>query len=171
MNAYSKIDSSSATTHKSRSIDFSDFFSFPQTPKPVRKTVPPTNLRADKHDEQESNDNKEAQNCCPPQSQSQSQSQSEGERFGVILGRSCSVSSSSSSSSASGFQATMKRAFSIRRSSSVSERYCRIHDQSMAIASDHELDINIDGGDGKTTEKRRQRGGKILKACKRLLGL
>lgn len=154
MNAYSKID-----THKSRSIDF---FSFPQTPKPVpvRKTVPST-----KHEQEESNDH----NCCPPQSQSQS----EGERFGVILGKSCSVSSSSSSSTASGFQTTMKRAFSIRRSSSVSERYCRIHDQSMAIASDHDLDIIInDGGEGKTTEKRRQKGGKkILKACKRLLGL
>jgi hypothetical protein len=159
MNAYSKIGST-ATTHKSRSIDFSDYFSFPQTPKPVpvRKTVPPT-----KHEQEE------AHNCCPPQSKKEDH---EGQRFGVILGRSCSVSSSSSSSSSSGFQATMKRAFSIRRSSSVSERYCRIHDQSMAIASDHhELDINIDGGDGKTTEKKKHKGGKILKACKRLLGL
>jgi len=143
MNAYSKIGGSSSSTHKSRSIDFSDFFSFPQTPKPVRrKAVPPT-----KHEEES------AHNGCPPQSESKKED--EGERFGVILGRSCSVSSSSS-----GFQATMKRAFSIRRSSSVSERYCRIHDQSMAIASDHELE-----------KKRQIRGGKILKACKRLLGL
>ncbi|KAK7328330.1 hypothetical protein VNO77_22434 [Canavalia gladiata] len=50
-----------------------------------------------------------------------------GERFGVILGRSGSVSS------ASGFQATfMKRAFSMRRSSSVSER---IHNHRNAVKS------------------------------------
>ncbi|KAG5107186.1 hypothetical protein AAZX31_16G002300 [Glycine max] len=80
----------------------------------------------------------------------------EGERFGVILGRSASVSSSSSSSQ-------FQRAFSMTRSSSVSERYRRIHDQedtpittSPSIAS-----------------KKKQRGGanKILKACKRLLRL
>ncbi|KAG4937849.1 hypothetical protein GLYMA_16G002700v4 [Glycine max] len=77
----------------------------------------------------------------------------EGERFGVILGRSASVSSSSQ----------FQRAFSMTRSSSVSERYRRIHDQedtpittSPSIAS-----------------KKKQRGGanKILKACKRLLRL
>ncbi|XP_006592657.2 uncharacterized protein LOC114378961 [Glycine soja] len=76
----------------------------------------------------------------------------EGEKFGVMLGRSASSSSSSS-------QFQFQRAFSMRRSSSVSERYCRIHDQYTPppIGS-----------------KKKQRGGgpnKILKACKRLLRL
>jgi hypothetical protein len=142
MNGYSKIGSSSTTTtstHKStRSIDF---FSFPppqaQTPKPIRN-LPPTTQRED-----------------------------QGERFGVILGRSSSVSNSSSSSLASGFQATMKRTFSVRRSSSsVTDRYCRIHDQSMAIASDElDEDNNINNKTNRGTR------GKILKACKRLFGL
>ncbi|KAJ1420008.1 hypothetical protein SESBI_14755 [Sesbania bispinosa] len=131
MNGYSKIHTH--TAHKSsRSIDFSDFFSFPQTPKP--STSSPIAEEPNK-----------TQN-----------SGNGGERFGVILGRSGSVSSSTSG----GFQATMKRAFSMRRSSSVSERYCRIHDQDMAIASD---DIN--------KKKHSGGGAKILKACKRLLGL
>ncbi|CAK8530133.1 unnamed protein product [Lathyrus sativus] len=137
MNGYSKIGSTTTTTtnHKSRSVDFSDIFSFSQTPKPIGNStatvVPSVN---------------------------------EGEKFGVILGRSCSVSSSSSS--ASGFQATLKRAFSGRRCSSVSERYCRIHDQNMVIASDEF--IKEDAHD--LPNKKKQRGGKILKVCKRLFG-
>lgn len=147
MNGYSKIGSTpTTTTQKSRSIDFSDIFSFSQTPKPIRNTttvVPPTTLEA-------INDNEVIKN--------------EGERFGVILGRSSSVSSSSCS--ASGFQATVKRAFSVRRCSSVSESYCRIHDQNMVIASDEF--VKEDGDD--VTKKKKQRGGKILKVCKRLFG-
>jgi hypothetical protein len=168
MNGYSKIGSSttSTTTHKStRSIDF---FSFPQpqTPKPIRN-LPPTTPRIEEpninnHNEQET-----------PQTQREDQ----GERFGVILGRSSSVSNYSSSSSASGFQATMKRTFSVRRSSSVTDRYCRIHDQSMAIASDEldDDDNNINMMNDSTvknkTNSNRGRRGKILKACKRLFGL
>ncbi|KAK7412009.1 hypothetical protein VNO78_03455 [Psophocarpus tetragonolobus] len=80
-----------------------------------------------------------------------------GERFGVILAR----SASSSSSSSSRFHVTMKKAFStrMRRSSSVSERYCRIHDQHTPMTSpipDHHQISN---------------NKKILKACKRLLRL
>jgi hypothetical protein len=141
MNGYSKIGSSTTTTSTHKSTRSIDFFSFPppqaQTPKPIRN-LPPTTQRED-----------------------------QGERFGVILGRSSSVSNSSSSSSASGFQATMKRTFSVRRSSSsVTDRYCRIHDQSMAIASDElDEDNNINNKTNRGTR------GKILKACKRLFGL
>ncbi|KAI5448671.1 hypothetical protein KIW84_015899, partial [Lathyrus oleraceus] len=133
----------------SRSIDFSDIFSFSQTPKPIRNTtvVPPTTVEA-------VNDNEVIKK----------REVDEGERFGVILGRSSSVSSSSCS--ASGFQATVKRAFSVRRCSSVSESYCRIHDQNMVIASDEF--VKEDGDD--VTKKKKQRGGKILKVCKRLFG-
>ncbi|KAJ1385700.1 hypothetical protein SESBI_41443 [Sesbania bispinosa] len=145
MNGYSKINTHSA--HKSsRSIDFSDFFSFPQTPKPSTSS----------------------RNTAPiAEEPNKTQNSGNGERFGVILGRSGSVSSSASG----GFQATMKRAFSMRRSSSVSERYCRIHDQYVAIASD---DIDVDdviGTRRSINKKNSGGGGKILKACKRLLGL
>lgn len=144
MNGYSKI----GTSHKSRSIDFSDFFSFSQTPKPnkISNTL------------EEPNDNEVIKK----------REVDEGERFGVILGRSCSVStSSSSSSSASGFQATVKRAFSIKRScSSVSERYCRIHDQNMVTEASDELVIVDDA----IKKKKKHKGGKILKVCKRLFG-
>ncbi|KAL2342267.1 hypothetical protein Fmac_010207 [Flemingia macrophylla] len=78
--------------------------------------------------------------------QHEHEGEGDGERFGVILGRSASVSSSSSS-------AAMKRAFSMRRSSSVTERYCRIHH----IATHAET----------TSEKG---SAKILKACKRIFG-
>lgn len=157
MNGYSKIGSSTTTTSTHKSTRSIDFFSFPQpqTPKPIRN-LPPTTPRIEEpninnHNEQET-----------PQTQREDQ----GERFGVILGRSSSVSNSSSSSSASGFQATMKRTFSVRRSSSVTDRYCRIHDQSMAIASDElDEDNNINNKTNRGTR------GKILKACKRLFGL
>ncbi|KAK7331572.1 hypothetical protein VNO80_28308 [Phaseolus coccineus] len=80
-----------------------------------------------------------------------------GEIFGVILGRSASVSSSSCSAS-EGFEVTMKRAFSMGRSSSVSERYSRIHETAIESAIE---------------ESKEERGVrmkiKILKACKRLL--
>ncbi|XP_027339281.1 uncharacterized protein LOC113853039 [Abrus precatorius] len=147
MNGYSKI--SSGTTHKSRSMDFSDSVSFPQTPKASRNTAPST-AKPEEPNEQVKKSERELEEG------------GNGERFGVILGRSGSVSS------ASGFQATMKRAFSMRRSSSVSERYCRIHDQYMAI-EDHEMDADVTRA--RRSMKKKQKGGKILKACKRFLGL
>lgn len=136
MNGYSKINNvtgSGDSSHKSRSIDFSDMFSsFPQTPK------------------QSKNKN----------SSSDDDESGRGEQFGVILGRSTSVSSSSSSSAPAG----MKRTFSVRRSSSVSDqRYCRIHDHyNMAIINGDETTDIVD-------QKKKHRGGKILRACKRFL--
>ncbi|OIW13600.1 hypothetical protein TanjilG_07942 [Lupinus angustifolius] len=147
MNGYSKI--STKTNHKTRSIDFSDLYSFP-------------NLR--EHVKREKQENDEV-------------GFSKGERFGVILGRSGSVSSS----------ASVKKAFSMRRSSSVSESYCRIHDQYITIASplanisdhneidddEHDLNNGMRTTTSTTTTRRsiKLRGGKIFKACKRLLGL
>ncbi|XP_061376025.1 uncharacterized protein LOC133318091 [Gastrolobium bilobum] len=156
MNGYSKI--STGTAHKSRSIDFSDFFSFPQTPKPSMA----------KHGEPDDNKVKKikTQNSSPEADEREEGGGggNNGEmRFGMMMmGRSGSVSA------ASGFQATMKRAFSMRRSSSVSERYCRIHDQYMAIASPIGEETD---GERIRSVKKKQRGGKILKACKRLLRL
>ncbi|XP_041016314.1 uncharacterized protein LOC121258853 [Juglans microcarpa x Juglans regia] len=94
------------------------------------------------------------------------------ERFGAVLSRNCSVSSNS------GFQSAVKRALSMRRSSStVSERYCRIHDQSMTLASpttDHDGDNTARASRRRRSSmdpKKHRPGGKILKACKRLFGL
>ncbi|KAE9599373.1 hypothetical protein Lal_00043987 [Lupinus albus] len=146
MNGYSKI--STKSSHKPRSVDFSDFYSF----------SPPLHEEHVVKREKQEND--------------------EGFSNGVILGRSGSVSSSASAS----VHGTVKKAFSMRRSSSVSESYCRIHDQYMTIVSplsniaDHEIDDDMNNGMRTTTITRRRRsiklrGGKIFKACKRLLGL
>ncbi|KAL1358349.1 hypothetical protein HN51_003640 [Arachis hypogaea] len=83
-----------------------------------------------------------------------------GERFGVILGRTGSVSSSSG-----GF---LKKAFSMRRSSSVSERYCRIHDHHYVAITSPESDVPVRANKKHSTGRE---GSKIFKACKRLLGL
>ncbi|KAF7842792.1 hypothetical protein G2W53_005090 [Senna tora] len=64
----------------------------------------------------------------------------------------------------------MKRAFSMRRSSSVSERYCRIHDQYMALGEGFGGEIG-GGGGGRRSAKKKEKGSKILRACKRLFGL
>ncbi|KAK7284034.1 hypothetical protein RIF29_13785 [Crotalaria pallida] len=181
MNGYSKI--SNGTAQKTRPKDFSDFYySFhPQTPKP----------QEEEEDDDESDNNKQVVKKEKEDGGVvgiNNNNNNSGERFGVVLGRSVSVSSSSSS----GFLqlGRVKRAFSMRRSSSVSERYCRIHDQYMAIASpplannNNNIDEDdhhqiIDDGDEIRTSRRRSssmkmkklRGGKIVKACKRLLGL
>lgn len=154
MNGYCKINSS-GNTHKLRSKDFPDLFSsIPETIKTTRTTK----------EEGDEIDEEKVKKSTPKKEDDDVEAV--GKVFGVVLGRSASVSSSSSSSSGLGFQGTMKRALSMRRSSSVSERYCRIHDQYMALAPsigeevDEEMKVN----------KKKKKKSKILRACKRLLG-
>lgn len=66
-----------------------------------------------------------------------------------------------------------KRGFSMRRSSSVSESYSRIHDQSMTLTSqiDEEDEYGADTIPGGPIIKKKNKGGKIFKACKRIFGL
>lgn len=87
---------------------------------------------------------------------------------------------------AGGLSSAVKRAFSVRRSSSVSERYCRIYDQSLSMASpthdsNDDVDVVVDYGMAMEwgeeeekmqpgSEKKKHKRGKILKAWKRLLG-
>ena len=81
----------------------------------------------------------------------------------------------------------------MRRSSSVSERYCRIHDQSATAflqsppnncyGYDEDEEEAMDGGGGTMQgtsmdknnmmmkKKKKLKNGKIFKACKRLFGL
>ncbi|KAI9107268.1 hypothetical protein K1719_021656 [Acacia pycnantha] len=171
MNGYSKINPS-GNNHKLRSTDFPDFFSFPETLKSTG-TEEPDQIEKEK-----------AQKASPERAEAEEEDEDgeavgehqDGEKFGVVLGRSASVSSSSA---ATGFQGTMKKAFSMRRSSSVSERYCRIHDQYVALAppigEDGEGESNGGGRRSVMRWKKKKKqsgggGGKILRACKRLLG-
>ncbi|XVF63352.1 hypothetical protein PTKIN_Ptkin09bG0081000 [Pterospermum kingtungense] len=85
----------------------------------------------------------------------------EGERFGVILSRSRSVSFASSTVIAlkaekqnSALENAMKRAFSMRRSSSVSRGYYKIF---------HHCDPD-------NATKSRKKRSKIFEACRRLIG-
>jgi hypothetical protein len=150
MNGYSKIKA--INTQKSRSMDFSDIFSFPQTPEAAKET----DSKYPKSKGHEGSQIKESKT-------EKEDGDGNGEKFGSV-------------SSTSGFQSTVKRAFSVKRSSSVSERYCRIYDQSVTLASP--IDADDDGDEGGDTMretrrsmKKKHRGGKILKACKRLFGL
>lgn len=100
----------------------------------------------------------------------------------VVLRRNCSVSTRSSTSS--GFQSAVKRALLMRRSSSVSESYSRIHislaSPPIPIDDDDDDDVEEEGGIGNIStttsviaKKKKIRGGRgnIFKACKRLFGL
>ncbi|KAI3408653.1 uncharacterized protein J3R85_020163 [Psidium guajava] len=159
MNSYSKMKAFG--TNKSRSVDFSELLpSFPaQTSKPIANAGI-----------------EEARPEDSPSSEKDKDDYSDGERFGVILGRSSSVSAASD-----GFRfdrqknaEIVKRVFSMRRSSSVSERYCRIHDQSATLSSsqvDEEEGCVVGTGSAKKKKKKKDRGVNIFKACKRLLGL
>ncbi|KAA3482163.1 hypothetical protein EPI10_004429 [Gossypium australe] len=89
------------------------------------------------------------------------------ETFGPKLRRNNSVSSAY----ALQLQVAVKRAFSMRRSSSVSERYCRIYDQCMSLGSpfvDEEWDVN---GTRRSDKKKKNIKGKILKVWKKLFRL
>ncbi|XAR49344.1 hypothetical protein NMG60_11032519 [Bertholletia excelsa] len=155
MNRYTKIKHSSYP--ESKSTDFSDFIlpDAPPSPKQI-KTV-------DTHD---------------PKSTAADED-GNGEVFGVILNRSGSLSSSASR----GFKqstpaldgSSVIKAFSMRRSCSVSERYCRIHDQSVILASPLEGDEDEyyhSAVRARSTRRRRKEGrSRILKACKRFFGL
>ncbi|CAI9765302.1 unnamed protein product [Fraxinus pennsylvanica] len=89
-------------------------------------------------------------------------------KFGALkLNRNGSISSFQLGSKTESLQSAVKRAFSLRRSSSISERYCRIHDQYVALASP--LDDDLESVSN--SKKKKNSGGKILKACKRFFGL
>ncbi|XP_010533349.1 PREDICTED: uncharacterized protein LOC104809151 isoform X2 [Tarenaya hassleriana] len=64
------------------------------------------------------------------------------------------------------FPTTVKRALSMRRSSSVSERYCRIHDRnSAAWPFPFQEEAEEEEEDGENKEKKKKRRSKFLKAC------
>ncbi|KAK9162052.1 hypothetical protein Syun_002954 [Stephania yunnanensis] len=184
MNGYSKIRLVGGS-NKSKSIDFSDLYSPPKTPK----SVTPASKQAPTHDSRGAHDLVSVEE----------ESGVVGERFGVILRRNCSVSAVSSKRFTTiesnnniennnnnnkqrsvVIQSAVKRAFSMRRSSSVSEGYCRIYDQTVRTSPTNDHDVVVDHDEGhdddlmnmhaRSDVKKTKRGRKILRACKRLFG-
>ncbi|XWS23421.1 hypothetical protein CRYUN_Cryun28dG0012700 [Craigia yunnanensis] len=89
----------------------------------------------------------------------------DGEIFGVILSRSRSVSFASTialraEKQNSALEKAVKRAFSMRRSSSVSRGYYKIFHHCDPVA-DNEMHV---------ARKSRKKRGKIFEACRRLIG-
>ncbi|KAK4605341.1 hypothetical protein RGQ29_013420 [Quercus rubra] len=174
MNGYAKIKIINTHNPKSRSVDFSadNVSSFLQTPKkPTKNTDSDHTSKA----QEESNQIKATNTKYTKTTQEslQDEEYGNGGSFGMVLKKSLSVSSTTA-----GFQSAVKRAFSMTRSSSVSERYGRIHDQSVALVSpidDYEYDDDEEVGDNskgtRRSGKKKYKGGKILKVCKRLFGL
>ncbi|KAM1014696.1 hypothetical protein ACFX2I_044539 [Malus domestica] len=185
MGGYSKIKtmgtSSSRRSQNSRSIDFSDLQSFAET-----QISTPENPTSSKVQEKTNLDLQQEKKNNTTHDSSEEDGQIKGnggERFGthVVLKRNSSVSSSSAAASSGGlglgFQSAVKGAFSsMKRSSSVSERYCRIHDQSATTTF---MTSSIDGDEEDEDEdhqatrsiKKKHKGGKILKVCKRFFGM
>ncbi|KAI3752656.1 hypothetical protein L2E82_24691 [Cichorium intybus] len=157
MKGYSKMQLiDSPTSTKSRSIDFSDLNSIPIsiktskfTPKSKPSTIAdPTNSiseyddHGNKHEEQLEEDNsfQNAASSINPDTGFNREKKNSNK-----------------------LQATVKRAFSMRRSSSISEKYCRIHDHSLNLQTqyeDEEEESQVKGSENKK--------GSVLKACKRI---
>ncbi|KAJ6859041.1 hypothetical protein NC652_041365 [Populus alba x Populus x berolinensis] len=114
MNGYSKIRQVSIS--KSRSVDLSEH----QTPGLTSNQSSESRVTTEIHD-----------NMCTANHDSLPEEEV-GEIFGVILSRSCSASSRSlkiDKENPAKLESAIKRAFSMSRSSSVSQGYCRIHHQ------------------------------------------
>ena len=154
MNGYSYSKIKVVSNESSRSMDSSDLMPLTETSKPTSNPTPTPSEKNPEINQIMKNSN--------PNTQDPSE-QELNDQEGNKLRRNSSVSS------AYALQAAVNRAFSMRSYSSVSERYCRIHDQSVTLASpfdDEELDTT-----GSRRYVKKNRRGKILKAWKKLFGL
>ncbi|KAK9167747.1 hypothetical protein Scep_002938 [Stephania cephalantha] len=175
MNGYSKIRLVGGT-NKSKSIDFSDLYSPPKTPK----SVTPASKQAPTHDSRGAHDLVSVEE----------ESGVVGERF-VSSKRFTTIESNNNNNNIENnnnnnkqrsvvIQSAVKRAFSMRRSCSVSEGYCRIYDQTVMTSPTNDHDVVVDHDEGhdddlmnmhaRSDVKKTKRGRKILRACKRLFG-
>lgn len=166
MNGYSRITHTGL--QKSRSSDFSDLIFIPT------QTAPKSHQQ--QQQQQQSGQIPTMMNNCSNThdlNQSQEPEDGVGEIFGVILGRRYSAAAAASasfhgvsgcekhSSAAVDGGCAVKRAFSMRRSSSVTEGYSRIHH--LQYGCD-------DRGSFGTMQRRSKKKTSILKACRRLFG-
>ncbi|KAF9602185.1 hypothetical protein IFM89_025485 [Coptis chinensis] len=164
MNRYAKMRF--VKTNKAKSIDFSDLFSPPQTPKPITSQTQQTTKQA--------SDNGTTHTTHDTLSRMENEDGGGKKRSHMILSKNFSTTSQrfkADNKQTSTLQATVKRAFSMRRSTSVSERYCRIHDQSdhPALGSsspthddDDEDDVNHETMEIK--KKKNKKGARSLKS-------
>ena len=157
MNGYSRITNTGL--QKSRSSEFSGLVFIPNhtAPKSQQPTPNSAMINCNTHDLHQSQDPEDGV----------------GEIFGVILGRRYSAASASfrgpsgcerhseAAVPAAAEGCAVKRAFSMRRSSSVSDGYSRIH---------HQCGCDDGGGLGAQQRRSKKKKGKILKACRRLFG-
>ncbi|KAK4378704.1 hypothetical protein RND71_000566 [Anisodus tanguticus] len=182
MEGYTKINGTNITSKKSRSKDFSDLQSF-SPPHKTNENLSPNHTifhdiidldsvtKNQKSKSEETHDENEKEN-----EEKMKGNKNNNIPSGVKLSRACSVSSAKrfrlerSTTTTSSFQ-SVKRVFSMRRSSSVSEKYCRIYDQGFTISSPV-LDDVAEAHEGIEKKKKKKNGsGRILKACKRLFGI
>ncbi|XWS40401.1 hypothetical protein CRYUN_Cryun18bG0138000 [Craigia yunnanensis] len=163
MNGYSYSKIKVVGNENSRSMDTSDLMPLSQTSKPTSNRTPNPSEKNPEINQIIKNSNPNTEDPSEQELDDQEGSNN-GEMFGPKLRRNSSVSS------AYALQAAVKRAFSMRRSSSVSERYCRIHDQSVTLASPFD-DEESDTTGSRSSMKKKNSRGKILKAWKKLFGL
>ncbi|KAF5202985.1 hypothetical protein FRX31_007430 [Thalictrum thalictroides] len=170
MNGYSKIRF--VSTAKSKSVDFTDVFSPPQTPKPITNTDSSPVSQTQTQTQQPTKESKN-KGVHDPISRKENEDDV-GKRFGVILSRNCSTSSTASQrfktdKQNTSLESAVMRAFSMRRSTSVSEGYCRIYDQNdptLCSPTDDDAHLNM-----QRKSKKKRRGNKILRVCKSLFGM
>ncbi|CAK7344735.1 unnamed protein product [Dovyalis caffra] len=157
MNGYSKIRQDSIS--KSRSVDLSEHYSPLPTPSLA------SNSSSESKETRKIHDGKcTAINDYLPE---KGQEEEVGEIFGVILSRSCSASSRGlkvEKQNPAPLENAVRRAFSMRRSSSGLQGYCRIHHQSDFIADEGKATIV-------PARKTKKKKGKIFNACRLLFGL
>ncbi|KAL2520117.1 uncharacterized protein Fot_24067 [Forsythia ovata] len=152
--SYSRIRQFGKT--RSKSVDLSDISFSSHTPRSIAKNT---------HKSLEIKQNSLKNNPRIPDSIPEHENEDGiGEIFGEILNKKCSVTSHEDMAEKSYFQTVVKRSVSLKRSSSVSEGYSRIHHQS-DLAADDEHMKNSDS-QAKPIKKK----GKILQACRRLFG-
>lgn len=161
MSRYSKMKLVNNCT-KSRSMDFSDL-----TSSPLETKTNPVEAQQTQETKTQINNTLQKLN-----DEEHNKSSNDG-RFGMAKlsrNRSVSVNTSSYNMFKIEKQSTnaVKRVFSMRRSSSVSERYCRIHDQAVTVKSPLHDDEDVHSTTS-VKKKNKYSSSSILKACKRLL--
>ncbi|MBA0734576.1 hypothetical protein Gogos_018476 [Gossypium gossypioides] len=160
--SYSKIKGSDVVDQSSRSMESSDLIvPFPQTSKSTSNPIPEESIK---------NSNPNTQ--CPSVQDDGDDGEAQGTN-GEMPVPTLRRNSSVSAAYALQLQAAVKRAFPMRRSSSVSESYCRIHDQYVTLAPplDDDDESDITGSVKKKNNNYKNRRDKILKAWKKFFGL
>lgn len=184
-----------SSNKKTRSMDFSDLLSSPSPPAPPPHK-PLEETRNEGVQKSSSSSVEVEEDAEPAEEEERDATPATGSNLvgGVKLTRTCSVAAAAPANNysssprfrttrttSSGIQSAVKKVFSMRRSSSVSERYCRIYDHQRAelqpepepvFDDDDEAAAGADNNIGTKTRSnmKAQKKNGILKACKRLLG-